>query len=99
MSDATPTVSLLCITTAIATFTTVMPDISEVRKASKDSDLVNDVRVGEVSASVLMVGIGLVASSLTKSPVPAMFTIVAVVLLVLVYETVLQADLRGIATK
>ena len=89
MSDATA--SLLCVTTSVATFTTVMPKMSDVRKSIGNPGVTNDVRMGEITASVIAVGTGLLASSLTKSKLPLMVSLLSVIALVVMYESVLKS--------
>lgn len=92
MSD-TPASSaiLLSVTQSVVVFTALLPPFTEVRKADKhDIDMRADVRLAEAAASTLVIGIGVIASSVTKSPAPAMASIVCALLLVGMYESVLN---------
>lgn len=82
---------LLSVTQAVVTFTALLPPFTEVRKADKhDTDMRADVRLAEGTAAALVIGIGCVASTMTNSPTPAVASIVAALLLVGMYESVLN---------
>ena len=91
MTGDVTSASLLSVTQSIGTFTALLPKLSDVRKATHDSDVVHDVRMGEVASTALVVSVGVIAYSMVKSPVPAMVAIVSAGALVLMYESVLQA--------
>lgn len=82
----------LCISQSIGAFTTFLPNFTEVRKAdpTDNPDVVNDVRMGEVAAVTLALGVGAVASSLTGSPVPAVVALVTCIVLITLYEAALS---------
>lgn len=84
----------LAMSQGITAFMTFLPSISDVRKASasEDIDLVADVRMGEIAASTLTLGVGLIASSLTGSPAPTVIAVLVCVILIGLYESILQAD-------
>lgn len=85
--------TLLSVTSAISVFTSLLPNFADVRKASpNDPDMVNDVRLGELAASTLVVAIGLIGSSVTGSPAPTLVSIIAAVALVGMYESVLKTS-------
>lgn len=86
--------SILALTQGISAFTTFLPPIAELRKADPmyDTSTAADVRLGEVAAVTLTVGVGVIASSLTGSPVPAFTAVVVAAALVCLYETTLRAD-------
>ena len=91
MTDSPTSATLLVVTASVTAFTALLPPFSDVRKATGQADLTNDVRLGEVAALGMTVAIGLTATSLTKSPVPAMVGIMSAVALVVMYESVLSA--------
>lgn len=91
MSESVTGSTLLVVTASVTAFTALMPKFGEVRRAVGNPDTVNDVRMGEVAALGMTVAIGVTASSLTKSPVPAMVGVVSALALVCMYESVLQA--------
>lgn len=83
----------LSITQGISAFTTFLPSLSDVRKADPtDVSFAADVRMGEVAAVTLTVGIGVIASSLTGSPIPAGTAVLICLVLVMVYENALKRD-------
>jgi hypothetical protein len=81
---------LLSVTQSIAVFSALLPPFAEVRKGNKnDPAMREDVRMGELAASSLVIAIGLIASGVTGTPAPAVVSVVAAVVLVGMYETVL----------
>ncbi|HEY6021376.1 MAG TPA: hypothetical protein VIY48_16170 [Candidatus Paceibacterota bacterium] len=91
MNSEIASVSLLAITSSISIFNNLCPPLHEVRQATPaNARVVNDVRVAEIAAVSLTVAIGLTGSGLTKSPVPAVLSIVAAGALVAMYEGVLN---------
>jgi hypothetical protein len=95
MSDPVPgqtaSAIFLSVSTSIATFTALLPSLSEVRKADhNDPDAVADVRMGELAASALVVGIGVIATGVAGSPAPVAASILCALALVAVYESVLS---------
>lgn len=84
--------TLLAATTSVSVYTSLLPPLAEVRKATRgDAAMVNDVRLAELTAFGIVVAVGVIASSFSKSPVPTIIAVVAGVGLVLMYESVLQA--------
>lgn len=82
---------LLSVTQSVAVFTALLPPFSDVRKANPaDRDARADVRLGEAAASALVIGIGIMASGLTGTPAPAVASVVCALVLVGLYESVLQ---------
>ena len=84
----------LSMTQGMTLFLAMLPKISEVRKADpiNNPDIAADVRMGEVAACTLTVGIGITASSLTGSPIPTYTAIITCGILVFIYESTLKAD-------
>jgi len=82
---------LLAATTSFTVFTALLPEFADVRKAVGQPDVVNDVRMGEVAAAGTAVAIGLIASSVTKSPAPAIAAILCAAGLVAMYESILRS--------
>lgn len=77
----------------LSTFTTFLPRLSEVRKAAADDpDMAGDVRLGEVAASAISIGIGVIASSLSGSPIPMYACAFIAVILIVVYESALNGN-------
>lgn len=90
MSEAT-NATLIAVTSSVGVFTSLMPPFAEVRKSIGNPDMVADVRMAEIAAGSLVVTIGVIASSMAKSPVPAMVSAVFAGALVCMYESVLVA--------
>jgi hypothetical protein len=85
----------LALTQSIGAFQFFLPRLADVRRAStKDNpDIVGDVRMGEVAAGALCLGVGAIVSSMTGSPYPAMVSLVMMLVLVCVYEAALRGDM------
>lgn len=83
--------SLLSLTTAATLFVTLTPDLTDIRKATATPTMVNDVRLGVITASCLALAIGVTAASLTHSPIPALLSVGMCIGLYLTYESVLTA--------
>ena len=84
----------LAMTQGFTAFNAFLPKITDVRKnnPTDNPDFAGDVRLGEVAAASLTVGMGLIASSLTGSPVPTVIAALVALGLVFMYESVLRAD-------
>lgn len=84
----------LSVTQGIGAFNSFLPRLSEVRKANPhdNPDVAADVRMGEVAGVALTMGIGVIASSLTGSPVPAFTAAITCLVIIFLYESVLRAD-------
>ncbi len=78
----------------VSAFTTFLPKFTEIRKANpKDNpDIAADMRMGEIAAVTVSLGIGAIASSMTGSPVPVVVSLLVCVILVVLYESTLTAD-------
>lgn len=92
MPDITGT-ALLSVTQGISAFGAFLPKISEVRRADpvNNPDVAADIRMGEVAAATLTLGIGVIASSLTGSAVPVYTALLMATILVCLYESTLRA--------
>ncbi len=89
MNDQTASLAMLSVTQTVAVFTTLLPPVTDVRKAVGDEVMTNDVRMAEGMALGLVVIIGVTATAITKSPVPAMVSIAGAGGMVLMYESIL----------
>jgi hypothetical protein len=77
----------------VGAFQFFLPRLSDVRKSTMDDvDMVGDVRMGEVAASALCIGIGAMVSSLSGSPYPALVSVLTAGVLVVLYETALRGN-------
>lgn len=82
---------LLSVSQSVVVFTALLPPFAEVRKGDvNDPDMRADVRLGEAAASALVIGIGLIASGVTGSPLPTVASAACAIALVLMYESVLR---------
>lgn len=82
---------LLSVSQSVVVFTALLPPFADVRKGNKaDPNMRDDVRMGELAASALVIGIGIIASGVAGSPTPAMASVLCAVALVFMYETVLS---------
>lgn len=78
----------------LSSFSTFLPRLSEVRKANAGAEpgMVGDVRLGEVAATAIALGVGVIASSLSRSPVPMYAAAFVALILIAVYEVALRGD-------
>lgn len=82
----------LSLTQAVTLFQTFLPKFTDIRKADPaDADTVRDVRIGEIGAVSLTIGIGAMASALTGSSAPAVVAVLSSAGLVLLYESALSS--------
>lgn len=89
MSDFGP--AAMAVGQTVGGFSTFLPRLSEVRKAMpNDPDMVGDVRLGEVAAVSLSLGVGAITAALTKSPIPVYAALFMSVMLVVIYECALN---------
>lgn len=86
--------AMLSVTSALQAFQSLLPKISDIRKAdpANNPDIAADVRMGEIAAASMTMGVGLIASSLTQSSLPTVTALVIVVILVTIYESTLRAE-------
>jgi len=93
MEPTTVSLAMLAVTQSVTIFSGLLPPVSEIRKATlSDAAVVHDVRTAEFMAAGLVIGIGVVATVLIKSPVPAMVSIIGAAALVAMYEGILQKN-------
>lgn len=87
----------LSISQGISAFQFFLPKLSDVRKAdpANDPDIVGDVRMGEIAAITLCVGVGAIVSSLSRSAIPAVVSALMAGILVCLYESALHKDKPG----
>lgn len=78
---------------SISAFTAFLPRLTEVRKADPgDPGMVGDVRLGEVAASGIAMGIGIITASLTRSAIPMYAAAFMALILIFVYESALRGN-------
>lgn len=89
----TLSVTTVAITTAVGAFYQMLPPISEVRKRSaSESEFAADVRVGEVAAASIALGIGAIASSLSGSVTPVLVSLIFAGGFIFLYESILKGN-------
>lgn len=89
----TLSVTTMALTTSLGAFYQMLPPISEVRKRSAgESEFAGDVRMGELMATAVTIGIGGIASSLSGSSTPAILSLLLALALVGMYEYTLRSD-------
>lgn len=77
-------------------FSNFLPKITDVSaKNPNDESYANDIRMGEIAAITVTIGIGVIASSLCGSSVPAVTSLVMCAILVALYEIALAAHTEG----
>lgn len=90
---AVTSAALIAMTQSIAAFQTFLPPLADIRKGSADDPgFAGDVRLGEVAAAGLTIGVGAIVGSLTGSSVPTVVAVVTAVGLVVLYESTLRAS-------
>jgi hypothetical protein len=84
----------LTLTQSIGAFNTFLPPLSEIRRndPANNPAFAADVRMGEIAAAALTIGVGAVTSSLTKSNVPILIGAMSALALVVLYESTLRRD-------
>lgn len=88
----TASASLLAMTQAIGAFNVFLPPLADVRKGSLDDpEFAGDVRVGELAAVALTIGVGAIVSGLTGSAVPTVVSVITGAGLVFLYESTLRS--------
>lgn len=85
----------LAITQSVGLFGMLLPKFTDIKQADPGNpEFATDVRVGEIAASGLTIGIGAIVSGLTGSPIPALVSVVMCVFLMFLYERAL--NYRGV---
>jgi hypothetical protein len=87
--------TLTALLAAGALYSTLMPSLAEVRRASCDGETADDVRNGYVVGGVVLVGIGAMISAHSNTPRPLHLMIGLSLLLAGAYELTLRR--RGAA--
>ncbi len=86
------------LTQSISLFQGFLPKFNDIRKEDpvNNPDFVSDVRMGELAAALLTIGIGAIMSSLTGTPYPAMVSLISALGLIVLYETALRANAKPV---
>lgn len=81
----------LAITQSVSLFQGLLPKFTEVKQGDpSDIEFATDVHIGEIAASSLAIGIGVIVSGLTGSPVPAFISVLMCAILIVLYERALN---------
>lgn len=83
--------TLLGITTSVGLYTAFLPDLREIRKTPPSSEDARSIRMGELAAGALTIGIGITATTMVHSPMPLALSIASALAMVCMYETILNA--------
>lgn len=86
--------ALLAATQGITAFHTLLPPLSEVRRANPAADIQikMDVRTGEFAASTITLAVGALIAILVKNVIPVIISLVICGVMLFVYESVLSVD-------
>lgn len=88
----------LAMTQSISLFSQFLPRFTDIKNGSKnDPGFSTDVRIGEIAAASLTIGIGVIATGLTGSNVPVIVSIIMTVGLMVLYEAALSYSTPRIA--
>lgn len=78
---------------SISSFIQLLPPLADVRKADKnDPNIAGDVRLGEVAAATIAIGVGAIASSLLGDPTPVFVAAIMALALICIWETALRGN-------
>jgi hypothetical protein len=93
-------VSILAMICAVQTFGAFLPNFAEAhdKMLGSDGTVRADVRHGEVVASTLALSFGVLASSMSDDPRPALFTLAVTAGVVVAYEMLLRDPAAGAQT-
>lgn len=86
--------AILMVSQGISLFQNLLPKLGEIRRAdpAMDVELAADVRLGEVAAITLLVGMATVASTFTNSLLPVAIAVIVSAILVILYESALNGN-------
>ena len=84
----------LALTSAISSFTQFLPNMAEIRKNDPvhNPEFAADVRMGELAAVTITMGVGVIVSSLTGHPAPTYVALVSCLGLIMLYESALRTE-------
>lgn len=83
----------MSLTQSLSLFQGFLPKFTDIRRENPVSnpEFARDVRMGEMAAALLTIGIGATMSALTGSPVPSVIALFTVIGLITLYESALRA--------
>lgn len=84
----------LALTSAISSFSQFLPNMADIRKNDpiNNPEFAADVRMGELAAVAVTMGVGLIVSNLTGHPAATYVALVASLGFILLYESALRAQ-------
>lgn len=69
-----------------------LPKFSDIRRADpNDEGMTKDILLGQIAAVAVSVGTGVIVSSLTGSPIPALVSVLMCVILIACYQAARKA--------
>lgn len=84
--------SSIAIGSATSAFIGFMPRFSEIRRSDPGDDgMKKDVQLGEIASVAVSLGIGVIVSNVTGSPVPAIVAAVMCAILIACYNAALRS--------
>lgn len=92
MADATG-VAALALGQTVGAYAFFLPSLREVRQAPPTDPLIRgDVRLGQVAAGALSIGIGAIMANLTGSTVPLLVAVFIAAIISVIYEFALRGE-------
>lgn len=80
-------------TQSLSLFQAFLPKFTDIKNGSPhDPGFSTDVRMGELAAATLTVGVGAVVSGMVGSPVPAGISLLMATFLIMLYESALRYE-------
>jgi undecaprenyl pyrophosphate phosphatase UppP len=93
IDPAAATAATVSLGQTVAAFTFFLPKLSEVRQAARDDSLVRgDVRLGQVAATALAVGVGLMMYKLSDSIAPVTIAVLTSLIVGAIYEVAMDTE-------
>lgn len=82
----------LAVGQSVSSFSIFLPKFTDVRQANpKDESMLKDLRLGEFGAATVAIGVGLILSSISGQPAPAIVSVIMVLILVILYEKAMKS--------
>lgn len=87
------TAASLSLGQTVTAYTFFLPPLREVRQAGADNATIRgDVRMGQVAAGALSIGVAAIMSSLTSSTLPIVVSFIVAIIIAFMYETALRRE-------
>lgn len=78
---------------SISAYSFFLPPLREVRQATVNSPVIRgDVRLGQVAAGVVSIGVGVMLSYLVGSAIPTVVALLTATMVAVIYETALNGE-------